>query len=104
MEGKDTDIQYIWSEENPTGIMTKNTSKADLEMHMERITDGELWELLDTRRENLKKTGVTDDVITHNKTEYSSHALAEVMNGVMTSSDVLDATTLRSEERQAHHV
>ena len=28
-----------------------------------------------------KNTRVTEDVITHNKTEYSSHALAEVVDG-----------------------
>ena len=29
----------------------------------------------------VENTRVTDDVITHNKTEYSSHTLAEVMDG-----------------------
>ena len=29
----------------------------------------------------VENTRVTDDVITHNKTEYSSQALAEVMDG-----------------------
>ena len=29
----------------------------------------------------VKKEGVTDDVITRDKTEYSSHAIAEVLNG-----------------------
>ena len=29
-----------------------------------------------------KKTGVTDDVINRDKTEYSSHALAEVGDGI----------------------
>ena len=29
----------------------------------------------------VENTRVTDDVITHNKTEYSSHALAEVVDG-----------------------
>ena len=29
MEDKDIDIKYIWSEENPAGIMTKNDSKVD---------------------------------------------------------------------------
>ena len=35
---------------------------------------------MDTGRDNLKKTGVTDDVITRNKNEYSSHAISEVMD------------------------
>ena len=30
----------------------------------------------------VKKTGGTDDVISRDKTEYSSHALAEVVNGI----------------------
>ena len=50
--------------------------------HKKRITEGELWELVDTGRENVKKTGVTDDVITRDKTEYSSHTLAEVVDGI----------------------
>ena len=29
----------------------------------------------------VENTRVTDDVITHNKTEYSSHTLAEVVDG-----------------------
>ena len=29
----------------------------------------------------VKNTGVTDDTITHDKTEYSSHALAIVLDG-----------------------
>ena len=60
--------------------MTKNT-EADLARHTRRITEGELWELVDTGRENVKKTGVTDDIITHDKTEYSIHTLTEVVEG-----------------------
>ena len=29
----------------------------------------------------VKKTGVTDEIMKHENTEYSSHALAEVMGG-----------------------
>ena len=61
--------------------MTKNTSEADFVRHMERITEGELWELMDTGRENVKKTGVTDNIITCDKNEYSSHALSVAMDG-----------------------
>ena len=61
--------------------MTNNTSERDLARHMRRITEGELWELVDTGRKNVKKTGVTDDIITRNKTGYSSHILAEVVYG-----------------------
>ena len=81
VEEKDIDIQYIRSEEKPADIMTKNTSEADFARHMRRITEDELWELVEPGRENVKKTGVTDDVITCDKTEYSSHALAVVMDG-----------------------
>ena len=48
---------------------------------MKRITEGELWEIVDTGRENVKRTGVTDDVITCDKTEYSSHTITEAMDG-----------------------
>ena len=37
---------------------------------------------MDTRRENVKKIEVTDDIITRDKTEYSSHTLTEVVNGI----------------------
>ena len=62
--------------------MTKNTSEADLARHMRRITEGELWELVDTIRENVKKAGVTDDIIIRDNNEYSSHTLDEVVNGI----------------------
>ena len=64
VEEKDIDIQFIRGEENPADIMTKNTLEADFARHMKRIIEGELWYLMDTGRENVKKTGVTDDVIT----------------------------------------
>ena len=81
VEDKDSDIQYIWSEDNPADIMSKNTSEADFASHMKRITEGELWEIMDTGRENFKNNRVTDDIITHNNTEYFSHALAKVVYG-----------------------
>ena len=49
---------------------------------MRRITEGKLWELVDTGRENVNKIRVTDDVINRDKTEYSSHTLAEVVDGI----------------------
>ena len=61
--------------------MTKKSSEEDCVMHMKRIIEGELWEIVDTGRENVKNTRVTDDVITHDKTKYSSHALDEVVDG-----------------------
>ena len=81
VEEKYIDIQYIRSEENPVDIMTNNTSEAYFSRHMRRITEGELWEIVDTGRENVKKTGVTDDIVTCDKTEYSSHTLSEVVDG-----------------------
>ena len=61
--------------------MTKNTSETDIVRHMIRITDGEFWEIVDTGRGSIKKVGVTENVITFGKTEYSSHALTEVVDG-----------------------
>ena len=81
VEEKDIDIHYIRSEDNSAEIMTKNTPEAYFARHTKRITEGELWELVDTGRENIKKTGVTDDVITRDKTEYSSHAISEFVDG-----------------------
>ena len=59
VEEKDIDIQYIRSEDNPYDTMTKNTSEENLVRNMRRITEGELWELMDTVRENVKNTVVT---------------------------------------------
>ena len=61
--------------------MTKNNSEADLVKQIKRITEGELWELVENGRDNVKNTRVVDDVIKRDKTEYSSHALAEVVDG-----------------------
>ena len=82
MEESDIDIQYIHSEENLYDIMNKNTLETDFARHMRKITEVELWELVDTGRENTKKTGVTDDIITRDNIEYSSHQLAEVVDGI----------------------
>ena len=82
MEEKYIDIQYIRSEYNPADIMTKNSSEADFERHMTRMTEGELWELLYTGRDDVKRERVTDDVIACEKTEYSVHTLSEVVNGI----------------------
>ena len=79
VEDKDIDIQYTRSENNPAYIMTNNTSEKYFTMHIKRITEGELREFVYTGRENVKKNRVTDDFITCDKNEYSSHALAEVL-------------------------
>ena len=64
VEDKGIVINYIRSEYNPVDIMTKNILEADLENHMKIITEGELWELVDTGSENDKNNRVKDDVIT----------------------------------------
>ena len=50
VEEKDIGIQCIRSEENPAYIMTKNTLEAGFVRHMRRITEGKLWEIVDTGR------------------------------------------------------
>ena len=86
---KDIYIQYIWSEDNPSYIMIKKSSAADFVRHMKRTTEGEIWEIVDTGRENIKNTRVTDYVINYEKNEYYIHALAEVMNGYHKSNWIL---------------
>ena len=78
VKNKDIDIQYIWSEDNPAEIITKDTSEKGFVRQMKRITEGELWELVDTGRDNVNNTRVTYDVINLYNNEYSSHAIAEV--------------------------
>ena len=48
---------------------------------MKIIAEREFWEIVDTGRENVNNTRVTDDVTTHDKNEYSSHTLDEVLDG-----------------------
>ena len=60
--------------------MTKNTSEADSVNHTKSITEGELWELLETGKENVNNYRVTDAVIKREKTEYYSHVIAEVVD------------------------
>ena len=40
VEDKDIDIKYIWSEEKPEYVMTKNTSEASFVKYTRRITEG----------------------------------------------------------------
>ena len=61
--------------------MTKNCSEADFVKRVRRITEGELWYLVKTVRGNAKITRVMDEVIKRENTEYSSHALSEVVDG-----------------------
>ena len=81
VEEKDIDIQYIRSEENPYDIMNNNTPEVNFARHIQRITEGELWEIVDTGRENFKKIGVTDDFIVCDKTKCSIHAPSVVVDG-----------------------
>ena len=74
-EGNYMDVNYIKSEENPAYIMTKNCPKAEHVKHTNRITEGEIWELVETGRGNIKidrVTGVED----YDSTKYSSRTLA----------------------------
>ena len=56
VEYKDIYIKYIQSEDNSAYIRKNNTLEADLARHMKSITEGELWEIVDTGRENVKNT------------------------------------------------
>ena len=54
VEDKDIQIKYISSEENPADIMIKYFSEADYVKHKKVITEGELWGIVETGRENVK--------------------------------------------------
>ena len=60
--------------------MTKNFSESDHVKHVKRITEVELWELMETGMENVKNNGVLDGVMDSALTEYSSHALTDYVN------------------------
>ena len=79
VEYKDIGIKYIWSEKNPAYIMTKNTSIVYLVKHMKKITEGELWEIVETGRGNAKNTRATDYIVKFEKTEYYFHSLSRVV-------------------------
>ena len=76
------DIKYIRSEVIPAYIMENNTSELVFVKTMKRITEGELWELVETGRENVKNARFREDLFKHDKTEYYSHTLAAVADGV----------------------
>ena len=48
------------SKDNPVGIITKNTSGEYFARHIKRITEGELWEIVDTGGGDFRDTRVTD--------------------------------------------
>ena len=54
VEGKDMGIKYIRRKENSADIVTKNLYETDYVKHTKRITEGEIWELVETGRENVK--------------------------------------------------
>ena len=58
----------------------KNDCSEYYDKHMKRFTDGELWEIVETGRENVNIARVTDEVMEHIKTEYSSHSFVEVVD------------------------
>ena len=65
--------------------MTKNFFEANQVKHTKRITEGELWRLVKTGRENVNNDGVADGVTDFDSTEYSSHSLtnpADQTNGI----------------------
>ena len=57
-----------------------NFYEDDHAKHAKRIIEGELWELVETGRENVKNNGVLDGVMDCDLIEYSSHKLANDMN------------------------
>ena len=61
--------------------MTNNCSEADYIIHMKRITERKLWELVEIGREDVNNIGVKNEIMEYDKTEYSSLALAEVVDG-----------------------
>ena len=54
--------------------MTNNCYETDHAKNARIITEGELWQLVETGRENFKNNGVTDGVMDFDVNEYSSHA------------------------------
>ena len=79
------DINYITSEENPVDIIRKNFSESELTKNAKRIKKEDIWELVETGRENVKNNGVVDGVTDFDSTEYSSHSLtnpADQTNGI----------------------
>ena len=61
--------------------MAKIFSEVEYVKHMKRITEIELWDLVETGRDNVKNIGFMDEIMECEKTKYSSHAIAEVLDG-----------------------
>ena len=60
---KDTCINYISIKENPAVILTKNFSEANHAKHAKRATEKEIWELVETGRENVNNNRILDGLI-----------------------------------------
>ena len=60
--------------------MTNNCSKADYFKHTNRITEGELWDIMETGRDNVNNNEVLGGFMDRDLAGYSSHALADAMN------------------------
>ena len=60
--------------------MTNNCFKADKAKHAKRITEGELWDLVEALRDNVNNIGVLDGVMDFDLTEYSSPAIYDAVN------------------------
>ena len=75
LEKNVTDMKCIRSEDSSADIMINNCFKNIHVKHTNRIIEGKPWELLETRRKNVKNIGVTDGVTYYDLNEYSSHSL-----------------------------
>ena len=58
----------------------KNFSEAGHAKYVRWITEGELWELVETVRENAKNNSFMDGVMDFELNEYSSHLLTNTAN------------------------
>ena len=81
VEYKDMYIKYINSKVNPSDIMNNNCSEDDCIKKPKRITEGELWGIVGSGKENIKNNGVLGGFMDFDSTEYSSHTLDEGVNG-----------------------
>ena len=61
--------------------MTKKFSYADYVKHTNRITEGELWELVKTGRDNINNIGIIDGVMDRDSTKYYSNEITKFMEG-----------------------
>ena len=55
--------------------MDKTCSEGDQAIHAKRITEGEIWKIVETGRENVNNNGVVYGVTDQELTEYSSQEI-----------------------------